>query len=226
MSMEKQKIFWVILSVTVFVVVVLVVGLFLLKGRPDGLVRQPAAPPAAGSSTGIYEFGRSASPAGGDTEVLRFVIGDGGETEPPEAGPEGSGSAAAPSASAPTVEPAPVKPAAPAPSKPAVTPPSKPASSAAASTAAAAAARGPEYWIQTGSYKSQSRAEELSQSLAAKGLAGRVFSFAMNSETYFRVRIGPYANRQEADKFLAIVKRIEGLEASYISLVSASRSAN
>lgn len=226
MSMEKQKIFWVILSVTVFVVVVLVVGLFLLKGRPDALAREPEAPPAAGSSTGIYEFGRSASPAGGDTEVLRFVIGDGGETEPPEAGPEESGSAAAPSASAPTVEPAPVKPAAPAPSKPAVTPPARPASSAAASTAAAAAARGPEYWIQTGSYKSQSRAEELSQSLAAKGLAGRVFSFAMSGQTYFRVRIGPYANRQEADKFLAIVKRIEGLEASYISLVSASRSAN
>ena len=30
--MEKQKIFWVILSVTVFVVVVLVVGVFLLWG--------------------------------------------------------------------------------------------------------------------------------------------------------------------------------------------------
>ena len=40
--MEKQKIFWVILSVTVFVVVVLVVGLFLLKQSPDGLAVVPA----------------------------------------------------------------------------------------------------------------------------------------------------------------------------------------
>ena len=48
--MEKQKIFWVILSVTVFVVVVLVVGLFLLKRNPDGLAASPAASPFAGKT--------------------------------------------------------------------------------------------------------------------------------------------------------------------------------
>ena len=53
-----------------------------------------------------------------------------------------------------------------------------------------------------------------------------MFSYAKSNETYFRVRIGPYTNKQEAEKFLAIVRRIQGLEASYISLVPGTRSVN
>jgi cell division septation protein DedD len=226
--MEKQKIFWVILSVTVFVVVVLVVGLFLLKRGPDGLAASPgtspaATAPAADSPTGIYEFGRDASSAQGDTEVLRFVIGDGGTEEPAAAseslpGASGAGSeGSAPEAAKPAA-PAAVKPAAPSAAKPAATAP--------AAAKPAATARGPEYWIQTGSYKSQARAEELSQSLTGMGLAGRVFSYAKSGDTYFRVRVGPYTNKQEAEKFLAIVRKIQGLEASYISLVGATGSVN
>ncbi len=58
------------------------------------------------------------------------------------------------------------------------------------------------------------------------GLAGRVFSYAKSGDTYFRVRVGPYTNKQEAEKFLAIVRKIQGLEASYISLVGATGSVN
>jgi cell division septation protein DedD len=227
--MEKQKIFWVILSVTVFVVVVLVVGLFLLKQDPAGLAVAPAATePPADTSTGIYEFSRDVSSAEGDTEVLRFVIG-GGEAGAPAAGsasaPAAPESGAAPSAPAlPSTSSAAVKPAAPA-AKPAASTAAKPAAAAPAAKPTATA-RGPEYWIQTGSYKSQTRAEELSQTLTAKGLAGRVFSFAKANETFFRVRIGPYTNKQEAEKFLAIIKTIQGLEASYISLVPGTRSLN
>jgi cell division septation protein DedD len=227
--MEKQKIFWVILSVTVFVVVVLVVGLFLLKRSPDGLVVSPAATvpaataPAVETPSGIYEFGRDASSAEGDTEVLRFVIGGGGTG----AAGTADASPAAPGASTPALPAA-----SPAAAKPVATTPVKPAAPAAAKPAATAAvkpaatARGPEYWIQTGSYKSQTRAEELSQTLTVKGLAGRVFSYAKSNETYFRVRIGPYTNKQEAEKFLAIVRQIQGLEASFISLVPGTRSVN
>ena len=75
--MEKQKIFWVILSVTVFVVVVLVVGVFLLKKDPTALAASPASPSTT-SGGGIYEFGRE---AGGDTEVLHFTIGGEAGTE-------------------------------------------------------------------------------------------------------------------------------------------------
>jgi cell division septation protein DedD len=231
--MEKQKIFWVILSVTVFVVVVLVVGLFLLKQSPDGLTALPArTEPAATAKpadtpAGIYEFGRDASSAEGDTEVLRFVIG-GSETGTAAAGSGAATAtpdAASPAPALPSASSAAAKPAAPA-AKPAASTAVKPAARTPSATKPAATVRGPEYWIQTGSYKSQTRAEELSQMLTSKGLAGRVFSYAKSNETYFRVRIGPYVNEQEAEKFLSIVKTIQGLEASYISLVPGTRSAN
>jgi len=233
--MEKQKIFWVILSVTVFVVVVLVVGLFLLKQGPSGVAALPragepagAAPasasPSAAPPSGIYEFGRDASSVEGDTEVLRFVIGGeaGSSAATGSAGTAaGAGTAPAlPSASSAASQPAAAaaKPAAPAAAKPVAKAPP------AAKPAATVSVR--QYWIQTGSYKSQTRAEELSQSLAAKGLPGRVFAYLKSNEMYFRVRIGPYTNKQEAEKFLAIVRQIQGLEASYISQVSGTASAN
>jgi cell division protein FtsN len=83
-----------------------------------------------------------------------------------------------------------------------------------------------EYWIQTGSYKSQTKAEDLAKLLSSKGLPGRVLSFSLNTDTFFRVRIGPYTNKDEAGKFLSIVKQIQGLESSYISSVSATRTVN
>jgi len=238
--MEKQKIFWVILSVTVFVVVVLVAGLFLLKHDSSGMAASPraaepaAAAPSGGTATpyGLYEFGRDATTAEGDTEVLRFVIG--GDAASPAAGAAtGTAAAAEPAAEPAAVAAAPSKAATPSaataatPSAPAAKPAAtaaKPAAAAAAKPAAASGAS--QYWIQTGSYRSQTRAEELSRSLAASGLPGRVFSYLKESETYFRVRIGPYTNKQEAEKFLAIVRRMQGLEASYISLVPGTRSLN
>jgi DedD protein len=90
----------------------------------------------------------------------------------------------------------------------------------------AAGRTGPEYWIQTGSYKSQTKAEELATLLDGKGLAGRVFSYTAGKETYFRVRIGPYANKGEVEKFLSTVKQIQGLESSYISMVGGAKRAN
>jgi len=245
--MEKQKIFWVILSVTVFVVVVLVAGLFLLKQDSSGMAASPraaepamtapaATAPSGGTTTpsGLYEFGRDAFTADGDTEVLRFVIG--GETASPAAGASAGAAAASEPAAAAATPSVAAKPSAATAAKPSVA--AKPSAATAAKPAAAApsaskpAAKpaatsgGSQYWIQTGSYRSQTRAEELSQSLAATGLPGRVFSYLKENETYFRVRIGPYTNKQEAEKFLAIVRRMQGLEASYISLVPGTRSLN
>ena len=58
--MEKQKIFWVVLSVSVFVVVVLVVGVLLLKQKPSAaLATAPGTvSPIYGLGTQIYEYQR------------------------------------------------------------------------------------------------------------------------------------------------------------------------
>ena len=87
--------------------------------------------------------------------------------------------------------------------------------------------RGVDYWIQTGSYRSQTKAEDLARLLGDKGISARVFSSTVSGgDMYFRVRIGPYGNKNEAGKFLAIVKQIEGLESSYISSVAGTRTIN
>ena len=80
-----------------------------------------------------------------------------------------------------------------------------------------------EYWIQTGSYSSHSRAEDMAAMLNDQGLSGRVTTRDVEGRTFFRVRIGPYIQKAEAEKFLTWVQDVKGLETSYISMVYARR---
>ena len=232
--MERQKIFWVVLAVSVFVVVVLVVGVFLLRQKPAAIAAPGTVSPLSDSGTQIYEYQREAPVAKpgagqtggaqkpGDTQTMHFYIGEGGETT--AAGQGTRPFATTPPVAAQTGPEKPVIPAAQAgtraasvPQKAAsITPPAQPRK----------AQRSLDYWIQTGSYKSQGKAEELATLLEGKGLNGRVFSYAAKGATYFRVRIGPYGNKGEAEKFLSIVKQIQGLDSSYISQAKAARNIN
>jgi DedD protein len=247
--MERQKIFWVVLSVSVFVVVVLVVGVFLLRQKPQASLASatPTVTPLADPGTQVYEYQASPSAAssqqgtgnqaGGNTETMHFYIGEGES----KGGTGQNGSAAAPSGTAPsggatapkagsTTAPgasgsAPAAVTA-APATPATTGTSRnvpglPQSTVAKATPAPRPApRVTEYWIQTGSYKSQTKAEDLASLLGDKGLSGRVFSYAAQGNTWYRVRVGPYTSKGEADKFLADVKKLQGLASSFISQVA------
>jgi len=172
------------------------------------------AKPGAGQTGGAQKPG--------DTQTMHFYIGEGGETT--AAGQGTRPFATTPPVAAQTGPEKPVIPAAQAgtraasvPQKAAsITPPAQPRK----------AQRSLDYWIQTGSYKSQGKAEELATLLEGKGLNGRVFSYAAKGATYFRVRIGPYGNKGEAEKFLSIVKQIQGLDSSYISQAKAARNIN
>ena len=233
--MEKQKVFWVVLAVSVFVVVVLIVGVLLLRQHPAGAPRATVTPM---NDTGaqVYEYQREApltqpstgpqagTPPAGDQQTMHFYIGEGAPSAPSAAPGAATGTPGAPAAStapsvsappAGTTPPAAVPSAPPQAAKPRV---SRPA-------VAAAAPRTTQYWIQAGAYKSQTKAEELVTILEGKGLSSRVFSYSSKSETFYRVRVGPYTNRGEAGKFLSLVKQVQGLETSYISLVPASKSA-
>jgi cell division septation protein DedD len=218
--MDRQKIFWVVLSVSVFVVVVLVVGVLLLRQKP---VTEAAAPgtvsPISDPGTQLYEYSRPATPGDG-TETMHFVIGDSGEPGP---GPVSTDAGTTlPAVKSDPVSAVPERVTAPA----ATTAPVRKPQTTRAPAAAAATRAGPDYWIQTGSYKSQTRAEELATLLEGKGLAGRVFTYTSGAATYFRVRVGPFAHKGEAEKFLANVRQIQGLESSYISMVAAARKVN
>jgi cell division protein FtsN len=233
--MEKQKIFWVVLSVSVFVVVVLVVGVLLLRQKPPGAVATApgTVTPLTDSGTQIYEYQREAAPQQpgttgqkpGDTQTMHFYIGEGQGT--PAAGQGTQPPAAAPTTATPpeAASPSAVEKPAAAQSTPSTAPQQK-AASVKTAVRQKPAQKAVGYWIQTGSYKSQDKAEELATLLGGKGLSGRVFSYAAKGETFYRVRIGPYGNRDEAGKFLSIVKQIQGLEASYISQAKVTQALN
>jgi cell division protein FtsN len=83
-----------------------------------------------------------------------------------------------------------------------------------------------EYEIQAGSYKSQSRAEALGKTLREKGLSSVIRTYGVSGETYYRVRIGPFSDWNEANKFLNWIRDIDGLKSSYISQVTRQRTIN
>ena len=259
--MEKQKIFWVVLSVSVFVVIVLVVGVYLLRQKPQAVSTPPGAiNPITGPGPQIFEYspekpqaqtGTGTEQKPGEPQTMHFYIGDG--EKPPAGTPPAAGqnppAVTPPAVSPPAVQPpiaarppvAAQPPAAaqqPLVRKPAATPPAaahprvaaavprKPAPAVKAAVKPRQPRRAVDYWIQTGSYKSQSKADELVATLADKGLSGKVFSFDAAGGTFYRVRIGPYTNTGEADKFLSIVKQIQGLESSFVSQVGGLRNVN
>jgi len=83
-----------------------------------------------------------------------------------------------------------------------------------------------EYWIQAGSYSSKSRAESSGKILLDKGFPNLITIKTVNNDDFFRVRMGPYSSKGEAEKFLSWVKKIDSYEKSYISEVYVQKTVN
>jgi len=73
-----------------------------------------------------------------------------------------------------------------------------------------------DYWVQTGSFTAKIRAENVKETLAAKGIVSLIENRDVNGSTWYRVRIGPYTSEAEANYWLALVKTIEGFSESQI----------
>lgn len=80
-----------------------------------------------------------------------------------------------------------------------------------------------EFWVQTGSFSDKGRADSAKETLGTKGIASLVETKDVNGKTYYRVRVGPYTSKNEADYWLSLVKTIDGFDASYVSQVKAKR---
>ena len=76
-----------------------------------------------------------------------------------------------------------------------------------------------EFWVQVGSFASRARANALEQRLSDHGIISRVTTRSTDTDVFFRVRVGPYGSRKEAEKFLAWVQQVDGMDGSYISEV-------
>lgn len=89
----------------------------------------------------------------------------------------------------------------------------------AASAGAAVSGASTEYWIQVGSFSSSYKAGRAKEELASKGFQTSISSLEIDGTNFFRVRMGPYPAKQEAEKFLDWVKGVDGYGESYISVV-------
>ncbi|MDA3955218.1 SPOR domain-containing protein [Oceanispirochaeta sp.] len=72
------------------------------------------------------------------------------------------------------------------------------------------------YWIQVGSYSSMTKAESVRVVLKEKGLTGTVQTKDVNGNTVYRVRIGAFNSKEEAEKFSTQVQALKGYEESFV----------
>jgi cell division protein FtsN len=72
------------------------------------------------------------------------------------------------------------------------------------------------FWVQVGAFKQQSRAEELRKVLDAKGMKSIIDPKNVNGAIYFRVRIGPYVSKDEADFYWLPLIKAMGYEDSQV----------
>jgi cell division protein FtsN len=66
-----------------------------------------------------------------------------------------------------------------------------------------------EVVLQAGSFKSQDQAEKLKGRLSMYGVEARIQRFALEDETWYRVRIGPIATVEEVDDLRAKLAEAE-----------------
>lgn len=231
--MEQKKILWALMSVALLLVVLLVVGVMLM---PAGGLDLPVAD--GSDARGDNQAGFDALEYIREGEVLgiqeaeivdeEFVAVTGeiviGENDPSEV--EATASPMADTTSnaidvsemgaAPVTQT--VSRPEPEPTRTVVqnTPAPRPAATPVTET-------GVEYWIQVGSFTKTSQAEDTKRVLAAKGVTSVIQTKDVAGTNYFRVRIGPYANKPEAEKFLDWITNLSDYSGSYISEVAYSR---
>ena len=114
---------------------------------------------------------------------------------------------------APKAAPAPIPAPTPAPT---VTTVKAPAKAAPAPAKAPAPASG-DFWIQAGSFSVRDNADALKASLAAKSLPAAISVKDVDGKSRYTVRVGPYATRAEASKWLSAAQSVKGAEKAWIT---------
>ncbi|MBO5124316.1 MAG: SPOR domain-containing protein [Spirochaetaceae bacterium] len=114
----------------------------------------------------------------------------------------GSSSAAAQAPAAETTKPvsSPTKSAASSPAKPVVSSPAKSASTAKAAPAKSTNKLVDQFWVQVASVTNKNNAEAARAALAANKIESEIFTHnADDGKLYYRLRVGPYTTRTEAE---------------------------
>lgn len=246
--MKNSKSMIILLVGLALLTLVVVVGLFFFYPKEPAKTTAPATAPGTVSSTPVpdefdpVEWTRNPSSPSLQTPVATGTGDQGFTVTLPPAEGTGTTSVLPPSPGATfpsdgvplpsTVTSTPVAPAA-APVSPPPSVPSVKTTPAPAPKAVTAPKPAPtvktvkvtEYWIQVGSFRDRYQAENTAKSLESQGLKGTLSTATVNGQAVVRVRVGPYTNQEEAKKFLSWLTPVKEFSASYVTKVSATRSA-
>ncbi|MDR1929069.1 MAG: SPOR domain-containing protein [Treponema sp.] len=73
-----------------------------------------------------------------------------------------------------------------------------------------------DFWVQAGSFSTRDGADKVKENLDEKGITALIMNQDINGQTYYRVRVGPYTSKNEADYWLVMIKSIDGFEGSQV----------
>ncbi len=247
--MERKKILWVVISIGLFLTVILTLGYVLLngvkgRGADDPASLLPRATPRIPNPQDYVRPGTGLLPSASPTAQTDgdIVVIYGQESAPPSVLPSlqplTSPDLASPAQGDSILQPAAGK--TPSPGWASSQPGLKPGATAAnqktsspkpAATVRPAATASPkprlvtvsEYWIQAASFRSRGKAEDLKASLAQSGLSSIISTKDIDGQTYYRVRIGPYSTKAEADGWLTRIRKLSGCSEAYVSKTNVQR---
>ncbi len=105
--------------------------------------------------------------------------------------------------------------------------PAKTTSNPAASSVKTVSSKIPDqFWVQAASFTKKVNAEEARDALAAEKIPGEVFTWKdANGVVYYRLRVGPYTTKSEADYWLSRIKEIGAFSATSSYVVNSSEKA-
>ncbi|WP_010257871.1 SPOR domain-containing protein [Treponema primitia] len=240
--MEKKKLLLVAISVGVFLVIVIGASILVFSPRNPSpaaaAMAKPVKPIPAGNPEGIDNPNLPASldavelvknsvdiqglrtpPEGNAQDNVFYIYGENpSDTVTVDRGTSGASNrlivdvprpvtAAVPDAPRVAARPAPAR----------QTPAAAAPRAAAPKSAAPAQSKSREnFWVQTGSFSTVARAEGVKDTLASKGITSLIENRDVDGKTFFRVRVGPYTSKNEADYWLALIKSIHGFEESQV----------
>lgn len=80
-----------------------------------------------------------------------------------------------------------------------------------------------QFFIQAGAYSTKAGADAIKAKLAEKKINALVQIREVDGKTFFRVRVGPYNTKSEAEYWLSLIKTFEGFGESYVSMTKVRR---
>jgi cell division septation protein DedD len=210
-QLDGKQLVFLFMAVTVVSVVIFLLGVLVGRNVRAEAATDPLASPARTSeSTGAPPpppvVSNPSTPSATANEPLSYPNRLGSGSQPRETLGTGAPRTEVPAAAAPTPAPAP---AASAPTPEATRPAATTPSPAPAAPAVAGEPKGTGYAIQLAALGKRDEADAIARRLAAKGYAAYVMAPETGAPAMFRVRVGKFKERREAEGVAAKLEKEE-----------------